>query len=139
MAQSVTDLYLSLGTEPPHFEALELLKELGSRSSCHGEATSSLLIDCASLKGDALDVNVKVSYAVRLAICELKSAGVNYPSECKRLDSVSPSAYKTTPMWQKCIKKLEEKPQHWTTLSNNIQNAMALCGSVRHEIDKGYV
>ncbi|RPB24528.1 hypothetical protein L211DRAFT_848836 [Terfezia boudieri ATCC MYA-4762] len=133
---SVSDPYLSKGTEPSHHEALRLLKALGSRSSCHSEATSSLLVDCVALEGDVLDVNVKISYAVRLAICEFKSTGVSYPSECKTLGSVGSGAYKATPARQKCIKKLEEKPQHWTTLSNNIQNAVVLCAAARHEIDK---
>lgn len=136
MLPSVSDPYLSKGTEPSHHEALRLLKALGSRSSCHSEATSSLLVDCVALEGDVLDVNVKISYAVRLAICEFKSTGVSYPSECKTLGSVGSGAYKATPARQKCIKKLEEKPQHWTTLSNNIQNAVVLCAAARHEIDK---
>ncbi|KAF8429639.1 Tht1-like nuclear fusion protein-domain-containing protein [Tirmania nivea] len=136
MSPSVSDPYLSKSAGPSHNEALKLLRALGSRSSCHGEATSSLLVDCAALEGDALDVNVKISYAVRLAICEFKSTGVSYPSECKKLGSAGPSAYTTTLVRQKCIKKLEEKPQHWTTLSNNIQNAVALCAAARHEIDK---
>ena len=131
--------YRSKGVGPSHHDAIRLLKALGSRSSCHGEATSSLLVDCAALEGGALDVNVKISYAVRLAICEFKSAGVSYPSECKKLGSAGSGAYKPTPAQQKCIKKLEEKPQHWTTLSNNIQNAVALCAAARHEIDKGYI
>lgn len=137
MPPYATGPYRGKGAEASHHEALRLLKALGSRSSCHGEATSSLLVDCAALEGDALDVNVKISYAVRLAICEFKSTGVSYPSECKRLGSSG--AYKPTPAQQKCIKKLEEKPQHWTTLSNNIQNVVALCAAARHEIDKSYI
>jgi len=139
MPPSVSDPYLRKGAGPSHDEALTFLKALGSRSSCHGEATSSLWVDCAAFKGDALDVDVKISYAVMLAICEFKSTGVSYPSECKRLGTVGPAAYKITPARQKCIKKLEEKPQHWTTLSNNIQNAVALCAAARHEIDKGFM
>ena len=137
MSSSVSDSYTSVG--PSHREALRLLKALGSRSSCHGEATSSLLVDCAAFKGDALDVNVKISYAVRLAICEFKSTGMSYPDECRKFGSVGLSSNKTSLERQKCLKKLEEKPQYWTTLSNNIQNAAALCAAARHEVDKGYI
>ena len=96
------------------------------------------MTDCVSLKSDTLDEGVRISYAVRLAICEFKSTGIAYPSECKKVeDTVHSISTASLSLWGNCIKKLEEKPQHWTTLSNNIQNALALCSAARHEIEKG--
>ena len=53
-----------------------------------------------------------------------------YPPECKGLGGKRDGH-------KRCIKRLEERPQWWTTLSNNIQNAMMVCAAVRHEVEQG--
>lgn len=115
----------------PYSTALELLRTLSTKSSCYVEATSSLVADCSVLQDDTIDDSVKVIYAVYLAICELKSTGVSYPKECNDLKNSG------TPKRQVCIKKLEEKPQYWTTLSNNLQNALVICAATRQEVERG--
>lgn len=89
------------------------------------------MVDCAALEDSTIDDSVKVIYAVYLAICELKSTGISYPKECNDLKNSE------APKRQICITKLEEKPQYWTTLSNNLQNALIICAAARQEVEKG--
>ncbi|KAI5807926.1 Tht1-like nuclear fusion protein-domain-containing protein [Peziza echinospora] len=117
-----------------HSEALQLLQSLESKSSCHGEATSSLMLDCSTLDTKSVNEHIRTTYAVKLAICEFESTGINYPGECKAVRSGAPILQHSL---TRCLKRLEEKPQHWTTLSNNIQNVMALCAASRFEVEKG--
>ncbi|KAF8471283.1 Tht1-like nuclear fusion protein-domain-containing protein [Kalaharituber pfeilii] len=112
-----------------HAKALELFESLSSKSSCHGEAASALMRDCAVLSSRKVDDDLRTKYAVELALCEFKSTGISYPQECKDLGN-----YRSPKL--KCIRKLEEKPQHWTTLSNNLQNVISLCVAARHELEK---
>jgi len=117
-----------------HSEALQLLQSLESKSSCHGEATSSLMLDCSTLDTKSVNGHIRTTYAVKLAICEFESTGINYPGECKAIRSGTPILQHSL---TRCLKMLEEKPQYWTTLSNNIQNVMALCAASRFEVEKG--
>lgn len=133
-AISLPPLSYSNPSGPSHYDSIELLKALSSKSSCHGEATSSLMVDCAAFGSDPSTEEVRINYAVKLAVCEFKTTGVSYPDECEVWGI---AAVTKSPAWQSCIKKLEEKPQYWTTLSNNIQNSLALCHAARHEVEKG--
>ena len=98
------------------------------------------MMDCAALSTKEIEEHMRIGYAARLAICEFELTRVEYPKECKGLEirgSVGGGPAKKQLM--KCIKKLEEKPQYWTTLSNNIQSAVALCNASRAEIEKGNI
>jgi DNA polymerase III alpha subunit len=84
-----------------------------------------LISDCSILEASHSDLRYR--YASRLAVCEFEATGVNYPSECRN------------GRHEKCIKRLEERPQWWTTLSNNIQNVLVICAAVRHEVEEGRI
>ncbi|KAF8243185.1 hypothetical protein K440DRAFT_637719 [Wilcoxina mikolae CBS 423.85] len=108
---------------PAYASVLMYLSSLESKPSCHRSATATLISDCNTL--DISDSDLRYRYAARLAVCEFEATGIWYPSECRDRNGQ-----------KKCIKRLEERPQWWTTLSNNIQNAMVICAAVRHEVEK---
>jgi len=109
---------------PAYSSVLIYLSSLESKPSCHRAATAAFISDCNSL--DTTRSDLRYRYAARLAVCEFEATGILYPPECRDGDG-----------HKKCIKRLEERPQWWTTLSNNIQNAMVICAAVRHEVEKG--
>ncbi|KAI5814108.1 Tht1-like nuclear fusion protein-domain-containing protein [Pyronema omphalodes] len=110
---------------PSYSTVLQYLSTLETAPSCHREATTSLISDCSILEASHSDLRYR--YASRLAVCEFEATGVNYPSECHN------------GRHEKCIKRLEERPQWWTTLSNNIQNVLVICAAVRHEVEEGRI
>lgn len=119
---------------PAYASALSVFQSFESKPSCHRSAAASLVLDCSDLQDNkAQDGGLKVSYATKLAVCEFEATGISFPRECKDLNDGK---------WQEirvmeCVKKLEDRPQWWTTLSNNIQSAVVMCSAVRHEIEKG--
>lgn len=145
-------------------QALEILGNLNSSSSCNKLAATKLVTSCKSIgrnpeisydldKYLALE-HVRSMYAARLALCELSGAGIPVPSPC-RLVNVSPSSrkrlfggYTKTQLTssdcepvpaeelEPCLKSLESRPQWWTSYSNSRQNAMIICQASRSEIDK---
>lgn len=125
-------------TQLAYIDALDLYHSLESRSSCHREATSSIMLDCSALGYEDINEDIKINYAVKLAICELRGTGIVYPKECDNLPTHTENGSATErKRTMRCIKRLEERPQYWTTLSNNIQNAMLLCNAARQGMEKG--
>lgn len=125
----------SLQHNPAYASALDIFRSLESKPSCHRSAAASLVLDCSSLEGKPQDGGLKISYAAQLAICEFEATGISFPRECKDLDRGKWLEVRV----MKCVKKLEERPQWWTTLSNNIQNAVVMCSAIRHEVEKGRI
>lgn len=117
---------------PAYSSVLVLLESLESEPSCQRAATSKFVTGCGTvnpqLSGTA---DIRIQYAAQLAVCEFESTGVHYPPECRGL--LNSAGSRST----RCVKRLEERPQWWTTLSNNIQNALLICAAVRHETEKG--
>ncbi len=77
--------------------------------------------------------DIRVQFAARLAICEFEATGISYPKECRKLEDGGASDTELP----RCVKRLEEKPQWWTSLSNSIQNVVVICTAVKHEVEKG--
>lgn len=98
---------------------------------------------------------IRSLYAARLALCEIKSAGLNLPPECKSLYLGNDSDTKLqhqlmgggNAQWnshnvgtlqiRECIQSLESRPQWWTSYSNSRQNAAIMCQAARADIEKG--
>lgn len=143
---------------PPHdqsaiySQALDLLDALQSSPSCIRLATSTLLTSCQTIDGhqtsaieETLD-EIRSLYAARLALCEISSAGLNLPPECKLLhlgNDLGGSAAKSnlhkvgTRQIRECLQSLESRPQWWTSYSNSRQNAAIMCQAARADIEKG--
>jgi hypothetical protein len=117
---------------PAYASVLLYLSSLESKPSCHRSVTAALINDCnlLSVSDSSHGGDLRYQYAAQLAACEFEATGVWYPLECKGLA-------RDTKKNMRCIKKLEERPQWWTTLSNNIQNSMVICAAVRHEVEQG--
>ncbi|RPB16880.1 hypothetical protein P167DRAFT_570052 [Morchella conica CCBAS932] len=120
----------SYGHNPAYVAALAVFRDLESKTFCHRTAAASLVSDCSTIEGKN-DI-LKITYAAQLAVCEFEATGIKYPRECQSLDG---SPLRETRVME-CVRRLEERPQWWTTLSNNIQSAVVMCSAVRHEIEK---
>ncbi|KAK6539028.1 hypothetical protein TWF694_010575 [Orbilia ellipsospora] len=110
-------------------ESLALITSLNLPPSClYSSLTESIISKCSS-SPNFLNGEEKTYFATKLAICELSSANVDYPRDC-RSDIQSPRDI------QRCIRKLENRPQWWTSWSNCIQSVGVLCQAVREEAER---
>ncbi|KAL8940849.1 MAG: hypothetical protein Q9216_002601 [Gyalolechia sp. 2 TL-2023] len=157
-----TDLTILLKNSPDsqsqvYGHALQLLESLRVSPSCTRLAASALIHSCQSIDGSNIDTeesleDFKSVYAAQLAICELTDAGSKPPGACesfrpskdfrvgRKPDDGSKRAGGTTDALKKnlsfCLQSLESRPQHWTSYSNNRQNAVVMCQAARLHIEK---
>ncbi|KAL4770487.1 hypothetical protein BDW60DRAFT_209148 [Aspergillus nidulans var. acristatus] len=145
-------------------KAVQLLETLNSSSSCNKLAATKLVSSCKSIGRNAESTggsdtyltleSVRSLYAARLAICELREAGIPTPSACRSVDrfqsprrglwgrptrnSFVTDEFDNIPKsdFEPCIRVLESRPQWWTSYSNSKQNAVIICQASRIEIDK---
>lgn len=143
-------------------QALQLLSSMQASPSCNRLAASTLLNSCQNIEGSThyIEANlddIRSIYAAQLAMCEISSAGLTIPQECKPLQPVNqppglqdsqrhPSEGNVRPGIDKsvgkrqlsqCLRLLESRPQWWTSYSNSRQNAMVMCQAARVDIEKG--
>ncbi|KAF2274702.1 uncharacterized protein EI97DRAFT_468590 [Westerdykella ornata] len=152
-------------------EALQIIHPIQSGPRCHYQAALNLLNDCKFLESASPDVKVdseatlqqlETIYAARLAVCELMSANVPIPPDCKVV-TPSPEAcikkrsgytswfsqaerpngdrlcYPGSPPpkeFQRCMKALFSQNQSWMSYSNARQNAVVMCHASRDVIEK---
>ncbi|KAL8642137.1 MAG: hypothetical protein Q9226_008541 [Calogaya cf. arnoldii] len=154
-----TDLKTLLLSSPDsqsqvYANALHVLEELKASPSCHRLAAASLIRSCQSIDGsfsdpeDSLE-DVKSVYAAQLALCEIMAAGTRHPQDCEAFlpGHSAQSKRKVTHSFSNadpavkgklsiCLQALESRPQHWTSYSNNRQNAVVMCHAARVDIEK---
>lgn len=141
-------------------EAYALINEVQRAPSCNQLAAYQLLTSCKSLEIGAdgtespilLD-NVKNLYAARLAVCELQSAHVVIPKQCKEIMSISLSDLSSEEqprlnrLWygidcveakvlQPCVSALHEKATSWTSYSNSRTQALTMCHAIRDHLER---
>ncbi|KAK6361528.1 hypothetical protein TWF730_005248 [Orbilia blumenaviensis] len=112
-----------------HEDSLALINSLNLPHSClYSSLTESIIAKCSSSPA-VLDGEEKNFFATKLAICELSSANVDYPRDCR-------GNIQSSKDLNKCIKRLETRPQWWTSWSNCIQSVGVLCQAVREEAER---
>ncbi|KAL8699775.1 MAG: hypothetical protein Q9224_001265 [Gallowayella concinna] len=137
--------------------ALQVLESLKASPSCNRLAASALIRSCQSIDGSNPDPegsleDVKSVYAAQLAICEITDAGSMAPGSCdpflpnspislsRKLTRSSnlpdPTANALKGKLSFCLHALESRPQHWTSYSNNRQNAVIMCQAARIDVEK---
>ncbi|KAI4185902.1 MAG: hypothetical protein L6R41_003839 [Letrouitia leprolyta] len=157
-----TDLTVLLKNSPDsqsqvYGHALQLLESMRVSPSCNRLAASALIHSCQSIDGSSIDTeesleDLKSVYAAQLAICELTDAGSKPPGPCEpfspnkdfqlgRKLSHDANRHGGMPDALKkklglCLQSLESRPQHWTSYSNNRQNAVVMCQAARMHIEK---
>lgn len=158
-----TDLTVLLGSSPDsqshvYTHALQLLESLRASPSCNRLAASTLIHSCQSIDSSTSETeesqeDLKSVYAAQLAICEIKDAGSKPPATCdpflpdkhsgvsrQLAHSSDQNGGVASALRRKlglCLQSLESRPQHWTSYSNNRQNAVVMCQAARIHIDKG--
>lgn len=145
-------------------QALQLLNSMQKSPSCNRLATSTLLESCQTIDGSIPGMeetleDIKSAYAARLALCEISSAGLVIPSDCRPLMLVDDLEGKVGLEWiigtgraksatsgnighrqlSQCLRSLESRPQWWTSYSNSRQNAVIMCQAARVDIERGKV
>ncbi|KAL8845408.1 MAG: hypothetical protein Q9176_000044 [Flavoplaca citrina] len=137
--------------------ALQVLEGLKMSPSCHRLAAATLIRSCQSIDGSSLDPeesleDVKSLYAAQRALCEIMDAGSKSPQDCRVFvpSHSAQSSRKVTRTFTHagsttskikgklglCLQALESRPQHWTSYSNNRQNAIVMCQAARIDIEK---
>ena len=131
-----------------HTEARVFVRSLATAPSCTRQAAFGLIESCSGLASKdttslytELD-EVKSLYSARLAICEMKDAGLPIPSQCTSeilRDSTTNRfivKLESRQMITACVQALEARPQSWTSYSNNRQNALIICRASREEKER---
>ncbi|KAL9005416.1 MAG: hypothetical protein Q9188_001810 [Gyalolechia gomerana] len=157
-----TDLAVLLKNSPDsqsqiYGHALQLLESLRVSPSCNRLAASALIHSCQSIDGSNTETeksleDLKSVYAAQLAICEVTDAGSKPPGPCepfspnkdfqfgRKLNHDSHrhggTANALKGKLSSCLQSLESRPQHWTSYSNNRQNAVVMCQAARMHIEK---
>lgn len=122
-------------------------------STCGTEAAGRLFGTCKNI-GNATSEDtenayeleqVKMLYAVRMAVCETGAGGSNAPTACREAVSFSSSVddektyvkhdLKISQSLKSCIGSLQKKHSTWTSYSNNLQDATALCNAPRQDVE----
>ncbi|KAL8867390.1 MAG: hypothetical protein Q9174_005696, partial [Haloplaca sp. 1 TL-2023] len=145
------------GQSQVYTQALQLLEGLKISPSCHRLAASTLIHSCQSIDGSASESeksleDMKSVYAAQLAICEVTDAGSPPPKSCdvflpndqNRMSRTMNQAFQQRDGLSKslkaklssCLQSLESRPQHWTSYSNNRQNAVVMCQAARINVEK---
>ncbi|KAL9047049.1 MAG: hypothetical protein Q9214_000277 [Letrouitia sp. 1 TL-2023] len=139
-------------------QALQVLDSLRTSPACNRLAASDLIswcqfIESPSPASEAFLEDLRSTYAARLAICEISDAGLPIPSNCDtfafKVDRNKKRSMRKSQINQEknhriddkrqlslCLQALESRPQHWTSYSNNRQNAMIMCQAARIDIEK---
>ncbi|KAL9603797.1 MAG: hypothetical protein Q9219_000906 [cf. Caloplaca sp. 3 TL-2023] len=157
-----TDLTVLLKTLPDsqsqvYTQALQLLEALKASPSCNRLAASALIDSCQSIDGSRVEAegsieDLKSLYAAQLAMCEVSEAGTKAPGPCEPLwpskdfllnRKLDQSSAQPGGSWEilkgelsMCLQSLESRPQHWTSYSNNRQNAVVMCQAARAHVEK---
>lgn len=143
-------------------QALSLLDSMQNAPSCNRLAASTLLDSCQSVEGSTAGAessleDIRSVYAVKLAVCEIVSAGSAVPSLCMPFRSVNAESKQRgrggvgangrgkplsandidSRRLSQCLQSLESRPQWWTSYSNSRQNAVVMCQAMRADIEKG--
>ncbi|RPA96669.1 hypothetical protein L873DRAFT_1206967 [Choiromyces venosus 120613-1] len=114
--------------------AMAELNRLSSKSSCHRIAADSLVGDCKSIGIDSEeDENSRILFGVQLAACEFEVDGLEFPYECRRFEGMREKRVHGA---KKCLRKLAQKSQWWTSYSNNRANGFSMCSAARREVEK---
>ena len=141
-------------------EAYTLVDELQSAPTCNQLAAYQLLTSCKGLEvgpdGTETPIlleRVKNLYAARLAVCELESAHVSTPSQCKDIMSISLADLASaevprlnrlwygqdcaeTTVLKPCLTALHDKSTSWTSYSNNRAQAITMCHAIRDHLER---
>jgi hypothetical protein len=107
-------------------KALYLLFSKSSEDNCAREAIKDLLPNCDLLANE----KKRLEYAVKLSICELRTAAVSYPRSCDE------TYHNVNRFPNECTADLETRPQWWTTFSGNYRLVGQICLEFRGDSDK---
>lgn len=159
LLQQDLDAFLTLPARNSaiYSRALQVLDSLQTSPTCNRLAASDLITSCQlveSPNSEALLEDLQSTYAAQLAICEISDVGLPIPSNCdtfalkvdrnkkktlRKSQNNQRKSYKIDDKHQlsQCLQALESRPQHWTSYSNNRQNALIMCHAARIDIEKG--
>lgn len=89
------------------------------KSPCTQAALREFIQECTAKGADSVDVDIRISLAVKLSICELEETEVDYPDCCKSLTLIGD--------FKRCIQEFRKNSQLWTTYSGNYRKLRTIC------------
>ncbi|KAI7868288.1 hypothetical protein BDF14DRAFT_1795060 [Spinellus fusiger] len=96
-------------------------------SDCFKRAAMTLTEGCQVL---SVSESTKIKYTLMLTLCELSTASMKAPRECRDIDSC------TDKQAQQCVMKLATSPQTWTSYSGYFRDVEQMCFAIRYPIEK---
>ncbi|RLV96630.1 Nuclear fusion protein KAR5 [Spathaspora sp. JA1] len=97
------------------------------RSDCAQLALKELIPQCINSGIESITPTQQKQIAIKLSLCQFENSGVEYPYECKVNDI------------EKCILKLEMRPQYWTTYSGYYQDVKNICHQLSAPFEKDQI
>ncbi|OAD08359.1 hypothetical protein MUCCIDRAFT_76731 [Mucor lusitanicus CBS 277.49] len=109
---------------------LELYKNLQHHESdCFKKVTIMLSEGCGSLAN--LDSIMSMTYAILLTLCELSTAAIPIPQECRAIQNLyTTNANVSNDVTTNCALTLSKAPQTWTSYS------VMMCFAIRYPMEK---
>ncbi|KAG0315868.1 hypothetical protein BGZ99_007196 [Dissophora globulifera] len=119
--------------------AADALKAYDHKPNCFKKAARALRQDCKNIE---MDENEKTKYAIRLTACEIATANIPVPSECRIISPQEENSSKedgneSTPAdIASCVQSLGRVPQLWTSYSGYFREVKVMCLVVRYSVEQ---
>ncbi|ORX76208.1 hypothetical protein BCR32DRAFT_304069 [Anaeromyces robustus] len=105
--------------------AINSFNKYTSKEDCFQNSIKTLKYGCLEME---LDDNKKMEYAVELTLCELTSANISVPTECRHDQKNRSMA--------KCVENISRYSQLWTSYSGYFKDVVNMCYAIRYPLER---
>ncbi|KAG0082845.1 hypothetical protein BGZ92_011309 [Podila epicladia] len=114
----------------------DALAAYDKKPDCFKKAAQALRQGC---RGIDLDEDEKTKYAIRLTACEIATANMPVPVECRDISEVKDpsSSYTNSESYEisRCVQSLGRVPQLWTSYSGYFREVKVMCLAVQYSLE----
>ncbi|KAG0032956.1 hypothetical protein BGZ81_009733 [Podila clonocystis] len=114
----------------------DALAAYDKKPDCFKEAAQALRQGCKSID---LDEDEKTKYAIRLTACEIATANMPVPVECRGMSQARDSSSSFTNSDSHeiglCVQSLGRVPQLWTSYSGYFREVKVMCLAVQYSLE----
>ncbi|KAG0028146.1 hypothetical protein BGZ82_008598 [Podila clonocystis] len=114
----------------------DALAAYDKKPDCFKEAAQALRQGCKSID---LDEDEKTKYAIRLTACEIATANMPMPVECRVMSQArdSSSSFTNSDSHEigRCVQSLGRVPQLWTSYSGYFREVKVMCLAVQYSLE----
>ncbi|KFH69570.1 hypothetical protein MVEG_04379 [Podila verticillata NRRL 6337] len=116
---------------------IDALAAYDKKQDCFKKAAQALRQGCKSID---LDEHEKTTYAIRLTACEIATANMPVPFECKEISEARDSSSLNTKSKSHeigcCVQSLGRVPQLWTSYSGYFREVKVMCLAVQYSLER---